>query len=69
MSLIKNTENLILKAVNELGYELDNVTLEKYSGAAAAAIPAIRPSIIAELASSIPDTSPATNTPESEVLP
>ena len=29
MSLIKNTENLILKAVNELGYELDNVTLEK----------------------------------------
>ena len=29
MSLIKNTENLILKAVNELGYELDKVTLEK----------------------------------------
>ena len=29
MSLIKNTENLILKAVNELGYEIDNVTLEK----------------------------------------
>ena len=46
-----------------------NSVLSMYPRYSAAAIPAIRPSIIAELASSIPETSPATNTPGIEVLP